>query len=496
MMEKLTPELSRSGASLGRDPPGPPGPVAEQRGAAAPGSAPGAADGSPESRGGGRGAGGEAATADEHRNGTVIIVNGVVAKETAREPKREVPVIELGRRGGAASIKGAEREAPGHTVQTTELCRPPLPLPLLPLHEPLHEPLLPRDALHEPRMVQLSPPAFALPARAMLYSGVASPLAAINSGFGGETDQYGMYPNNRKRRPAPYEVEIDEAGQPKIVRRIFTNSRERWRQQNVNGAFAELRKLIPTHPPDKKLSKNEILRLAMRYISFLSKLLSDQDHAGGGAGGGDTGPRGRGGCGEAGLAAEDLLQGALSPNSSCGSLLDGDGSPDSFTEDQDSPSLHHPDPPLEGGRHQSNLHRPDPPLEGGRHQSTLHHPDPPLEGGRHQSNLHRPDPPLEGGRHQSNLHRPDPPLEGGRHQSNLHRPDPPLEGGRHQSNLHRPDPPLEGGRHQSNLHRPDPPLEGGRHQSNLHRPDPPLEGGRHQSNLHRPDPPLEGGRHR
>lgn len=51
---------------------------------------------------------------------------------------------------------------------------------------------------------------------------------------------------------------------PGIRRRIFTNSRERWRQQNVNGAFAELRKLVPTHPPDKKLSKNEILRLAIR----------------------------------------------------------------------------------------------------------------------------------------------------------------------------------------------------------------------------------------
>ncbi|XP_068128286.1 protein lyl-1 [Hyperolius riggenbachi] len=62
----------------------------------------------------------------------------------------------------------------------------------------------------------------------------------------------------------------------KVARRVFTNSRERWRQQNVNGAFADLRKLIPTHPPDKKLSKNEILRLAMRYITFLVTLLSDQ----------------------------------------------------------------------------------------------------------------------------------------------------------------------------------------------------------------------------
>ena len=62
----------------------------------------------------------------------------------------------------------------------------------------------------------------------------------------------------------------------KIARRVFTNSRERWRQQNVNGAFSELRKLIPTHPPDKKLSKNEILRLAVKYINFLVTLLGDQ----------------------------------------------------------------------------------------------------------------------------------------------------------------------------------------------------------------------------
>ncbi|KAG9337949.1 hypothetical protein JZ751_027443, partial [Albula glossodonta] len=61
-----------------------------------------------------------------------------------------------------------------------------------------------------------------------------------------------------------------------MTRKVFTNTRERWRQQNVNTAFAELRKLIPTHPPEKKLSKNEILRLAMRYINFLVQLLESQ----------------------------------------------------------------------------------------------------------------------------------------------------------------------------------------------------------------------------
>ncbi|XP_075416382.1 T-cell acute lymphocytic leukemia protein 2 [Tenrec ecaudatus] len=61
-----------------------------------------------------------------------------------------------------------------------------------------------------------------------------------------------------------------------MTRKLFTNTRERWRQQNVNSAFAKLRKLIPTHPPDKKLSKNETLRLAMRYINFLVKVLGEQ----------------------------------------------------------------------------------------------------------------------------------------------------------------------------------------------------------------------------
>ncbi|KAG7276690.1 hypothetical protein CRUP_006869 [Coryphaenoides rupestris] len=61
-----------------------------------------------------------------------------------------------------------------------------------------------------------------------------------------------------------------------MTRKVFTNTRERWRQHNVNTAFCELRKLIPTHPPEKKLSKNEILRLAMRYINFLVQILDSQ----------------------------------------------------------------------------------------------------------------------------------------------------------------------------------------------------------------------------
>ncbi|XP_060977959.1 T-cell acute lymphocytic leukemia protein 1 isoform X1 [Dama dama] len=274
----------------------------------------------------------------------LVLLNGV-AKETSRTAPAEPPVIELGTRGGgpgggpaggggaARDLKGREAAAAEarHRVPTTELCRPPGPAPASAPAE------LPGDG----RMVQLSPPALAAPAapgRALLYS-LSQPLASLGSGFFGEPDAFPMFAtNNRvKRRPSPYEMEITDGPHTKVVRRIFTNSRERWRQQNVNGAFAELRKLIPTHPPDKKLSKNEILRLAMKYINFLAKLLNDQEEegtqrakpgkdpvvgaGGGGAGGGGNAP------------PEDLLQDVLSPNSSCGSSLDGAASPDSYTEE-------------------------------------------------------------------------------------------------------------------------------------------------------------------
>ena len=44
----------------------------------------------------------------------------------------------------------------------------------------------------------------------------------------------------------------------------------------MNGAFADLRRLVPTYPADKKLSKNEILRLAIKYIRLLMAVLDYQ----------------------------------------------------------------------------------------------------------------------------------------------------------------------------------------------------------------------------
>ncbi|KAF6199870.1 hypothetical protein GE061_006168 [Apolygus lucorum] len=50
-------------------------------------------------------------------------------------------------------------------------------------------------------------------------------------------------------------------------------TRERVRVEAFNVAFGELRKLLPTLPPDKKLSKIEILKLAICYIAYLNHVL-------------------------------------------------------------------------------------------------------------------------------------------------------------------------------------------------------------------------------
>ena len=132
----------------------------------------------------------------------------------------------------------------------------------------------------------------------------------------------------RRRQPIPSFGEIEivpSGGHPtgrKVVRRIFTNSRERWRQQNVNGAFSDLRKLVPTHPPDKKLSKNEILRLAIRYIQLLDQVLQYQ-HAE--ANGHPTGAEDLSGHGRPGLRRrDDDREEMKTPIGSPGSSLYGD----------------------------------------------------------------------------------------------------------------------------------------------------------------------------
>ncbi|XP_048378020.1 protein lyl-1-like [Stegostoma tigrinum] len=177
----------------------------------------------------------------------------------------EVPVISLGHSKLHPGAQSPQVNGGARMVQTTELTT-------------LH-PIPSLVQCSDSRMVRLSNhPVGSLPIHGPLLATQYQPHGLINSAYIGAASTFSMFPANRikRRLSSHYEMEVHDGPPQKVVRRMFTNSRERWRQQNVNGAFSDLRKLIPTHPPDKKLSKNEILRLAMKYINFLVKLLNDQ----------------------------------------------------------------------------------------------------------------------------------------------------------------------------------------------------------------------------
>lgn len=72
-------------------------------------------------------------------------------------------------------------------------------------------------------------------------------------------------------------------GRPKRKRvityaqRQAANIRERKRMFNLNEAFDQLRRKVPTFAYEKRLSRIETLRLAIVYISFMTELLQGNE---------------------------------------------------------------------------------------------------------------------------------------------------------------------------------------------------------------------------
>lgn len=72
-------------------------------------------------------------------------------------------------------------------------------------------------------------------------------------------------------------------GRPKRKRvityaqRQAANIRERKRMFNLNEAFDQLRRKVPTFAYEKRLSRIETLRLATVYISFMTELLQSSE---------------------------------------------------------------------------------------------------------------------------------------------------------------------------------------------------------------------------
>lgn len=74
--------------------------------------------------------------------------------------------------------------------------------------------------------------------------------------------------------PSPYGP-YDYAFEPAFIRK--RNERERERVRCVNEGYAKLREHIPFENKEKRISKVETLRAAIRYIKHLQNLLGDLD---------------------------------------------------------------------------------------------------------------------------------------------------------------------------------------------------------------------------
>ncbi|NXU16479.1 FER3L protein, partial [Pardalotus punctatus] len=94
------------------------------------------------------------------------------------------------------------------------------------------------------------------------------PLAAFGNGDPEDEEE-----EDERMRSASL---LDRPRRKRVItyaQRQAANIRERKRMFNLNEAFDQLRKKVPTFAYEKRLSRIETLRLAIVYISFMTELL-------------------------------------------------------------------------------------------------------------------------------------------------------------------------------------------------------------------------------
>ncbi|XP_031628197.1 pancreas transcription factor 1 subunit alpha-like [Contarinia nasturtii] len=88
-----------------------------------------------------------------------------------------------------------------------------------------------------------------------------------------DSDLYSSYNSDQENNLDKLPTKSRRSHSLQSQQRQAANLRERRRMQNINEAFEGLRAHIPTLPYEKKLSKVDILRLAIGYISFLGEMV-------------------------------------------------------------------------------------------------------------------------------------------------------------------------------------------------------------------------------
>ncbi|KAM6275477.1 fer3-like protein [Spheniscus humboldti] len=106
-----------------------------------------------------------------------------------------------------------------------------------------------------------------------LREGMARGLPLAAFGDGDPEDDEEEEEEEERMRSASL---LDRPRRKRVItyaQRQAANIRERKRMFNLNEAFDQLRKKVPTFAYEKRLSRIETLRLAIVYISFMTELL-------------------------------------------------------------------------------------------------------------------------------------------------------------------------------------------------------------------------------
>lgn len=135
------------------------------------------------------------------------------------------------------------------------------------------------------------------PPSSYLSFGLLPPAAHREDSLSGSVP-FLLCPSNMEhyKGPLPYLTPFHHHGHFSVYECPFEpafvqkrNERERQRVRCVNQGYAKLRDHLPGHSTDKRLSKVETLRAAIRYIKYLQRLVEPQDdstpapHCGGGS---------------------------------------------------------------------------------------------------------------------------------------------------------------------------------------------------------------------
>ncbi|CAL2031753.1 unnamed protein product [Caenorhabditis brenneri] len=162
---------------------------------------------------------------------------------------------------GQSGITGIE-----HDVQKLMA---PIVEPQLPLHSSFQPQLQPPSQIQQ-HQIHLQPPSSS--------SSSSLPLSNHNSSTISSSTTKKYVNPFAPEATVPLPIELEDQFGPYSSSVWKRNERERCRVRNVNDGYERLRKHLPVHFDEKRISKVDTLRLAIRYIRHLDNLLKNHLH--------------------------------------------------------------------------------------------------------------------------------------------------------------------------------------------------------------------------